>query len=86
MSTILKALRRLEHEKAKPDRPLREQVVGGDGSGGDGSSRRRWPILIGAIVAGVAAGLGVAFFSIGHRAADNVTLLLMGRVDHAGAG
>src|SRR5262249_58151471 len=59
MSTILKALRRVENEKAKSGRPLREQVTGGEGSGAEGS-RRRWPIFVGPIVAGVAAGLVVA--------------------------
>ena len=62
MSTILKALRRLEQEKASSGRPLREQVTGGDGGGGE-PPRRRWPILVGGILAGVAAGLGVLFFT-----------------------
>ena len=58
MSTILKALRRLEKEKAPGDRPLREQVAH---HGGDAPAPRRWPILLGGIGAGVVAGLAVLF-------------------------
>jgi hypothetical protein len=58
LSTILKALRRLEKEKAPGDRPLREQVAH---AGGDGPALRRWPILLGGIGAGVVAGLAVLF-------------------------
>jgi len=62
MSTILKALRRLEREKAGPGRPLREQVTGpGNASRGDGRPPRRWPILLGGVGAGVLAGLAVLF-------------------------
>jgi hypothetical protein len=68
MSTILKALRRLEHEKAKVDRPLREQVAGADGDDGGSASSRRWPILVGGVLAGVAAGLAV-LFAMRHEAA-----------------
>jgi hypothetical protein len=65
LSTILKALRRLEKEKPPKDRPLREQVAssGGDG-GGDEPAPRRWPILVAAIGAGVFAGLAVLFLLV----------------------
>jgi hypothetical protein len=62
LSTILKALRRLEKEKAPKDRPLREQVAtSGDDGRGDEPAPRRWPILVGAIGAGVFTGLAVLF-------------------------
>src|SRR5262245_14793295 len=64
MSTILKALRRLERERAQPDRTLREQVTGPGSSGrGDGRAPRRWPILLGGVGAGVLAGLAVLFLA-----------------------
>ncbi len=60
MSTILKALRRLEQEKARTDRPLREQVTGlAPADRSDPRGSRRWPILLGGIGAGVGAGLAV---------------------------
>ena len=62
MSTILKALRRLEQEKTRTDRPLREQVTGiGGGHGAEAGTARRWPILLGGISAGVVAGAAVLF-------------------------
>jgi hypothetical protein len=60
MSTILKALRRLEQEKTRTDRPLREQVTGLAGlDRDDAGGSRRWPILLGGIGAGIFAGLAV---------------------------
>jgi hypothetical protein len=65
MSTILKALRRLEQEKAGKDRPLREQVTGlGGGSRDDPGASRRWPILLGGIGAGVTAGAAVLLLAL----------------------
>ena len=71
MSTILKALRRLEQEKTRKDRPLREQVTGANGAyRGESAPPRRWPILLGGIGAGVFAGLAVLLlvFSRGDSA------------------
>ncbi len=63
MSTILKALRRLEQEKVRSERPLREQVTGsGSAERPEDVNSRRWPVLIGGIGAGVVAGLAVLFF------------------------
>jgi hypothetical protein len=60
MSTILKALRRLEQEKIPKERPLREQVTRLDDDDRiDPGTPRRWPILLAGIGAGVAAGLAV---------------------------
>ena len=60
MSTILKALRRLEKEKTRSDRPLREQVTGLGGAGDpDAGAPRRWPILVGGVAAGIVAGVAV---------------------------
>ena len=64
MSTILKALRRLEQEKSRTDRPLREQVTGIGGDGAEAGTKRRWPILLGGIGAGVVAGVGVLFLAL----------------------
>ncbi len=65
MSTILKALRRLEQEKARTDRPLREQVTGPGGADrGDGRPPRRWPILLGGVGAGVVAGLALLWLVV----------------------
>ena len=54
MSTILKALRRLEHDRsARSGRPLRQEVMS------EPKSRpraRRWPLLVAAVVFGIAAG------------------------------
>lgn len=67
MSTILKALRRLEQEKTRADRPLREQVTGPDREGPDeGNPPRRWPILLGGIGAGIGAGLAVLYLLVGR--------------------
>src|SRR5262245_29723609 len=72
MSTILKALRRLEQERTTSGRPLREQVTGGGGAsdGGSGPPRRRWPILAGGVAAGVVAGLGVLFLTMRRDAGE----------------
>lgn len=68
MSTILKALRRLEQERTRADRPLREQVTGpvptGDPS--ETATPRRWPILASGVAAGVAAGLALLFLVLGR--------------------
>jgi hypothetical protein len=60
MSTILKALRRLEKDKAPPGRPLRDQVTR-EHDAGPAAPRpaRRWPFLAGSVVTGVLAGLAV---------------------------
>ena len=56
MSTILKALRRLEEEKSRDGspRPLREQVASGAGDG----PRRRWTWWLPVLALAVGAGLG----------------------------
>ena len=60
MSTILKALRRLEDERsAQPERPLREQVASGPESARGG---RRWLVLIVAGVLGLGTGAGALLF------------------------
>ena len=52
MSTILKALRRLEHDRsARSGRPLRQEVASAPEA-----RPRRWPLLIAAVVCGIAAG------------------------------
>ncbi len=52
MSTILKALRRLEHDRsARSGRSLRQQVANPPEA-----RPRRWPLLIAAVVCGIAAG------------------------------
>jgi hypothetical protein len=67
LSTILKALRRLERERTQVDgRPLREQVTGlGGDDRGEESPSRRWPILLLGIGVGVAAGLSVLSLWLG---------------------
>jgi hypothetical protein len=60
MSTILKALRRLEKDKAPAGRPLRDQVTREhDAAPAERRAPRRWPILAGSVGAGVLAGLAV---------------------------
>lgn len=58
MSTILKALRRLEEEKSRDGspRPLREQVASGPGEG----PRRRWTSWLPVLALAVGAGLGAS--------------------------
>jgi hypothetical protein len=59
VSTILKALRRLEEEKAAPvgRRPLREEVTRTAGS--SGSRRGAWLLALGGLVGGVAVGVAL---------------------------
>jgi hypothetical protein len=61
MSTILKALRRLEEEnRAQSQRPLREEVTRSSSS--VKSRRRGWPLLVAMLGLGVAAGAGAFVF------------------------
>jgi hypothetical protein len=54
VSTILKALRRLDHDRSvRSERPLRQEVA----SESEARPRsRRWPLLVAAVVCGIAAG------------------------------
>jgi hypothetical protein len=63
LSTILKALRRLEEEKAAAEepRPLREQIASAPRAG-DGPRRRGWLGAATALVLGVAAGGGLIWW------------------------
>jgi hypothetical protein len=58
VSTILKALRRLEEEKTRDGapRPLREEVASGPGE----RSGRRWTLLIPVLALAVGAGIGAS--------------------------
>ena len=63
MSTILKALRRLEHERnTRISRLLSEEVADDADADVERPRRRLWPSLIGAIAAGLALGAAVLFF------------------------
>jgi hypothetical protein len=67
MSTILKALRRLDQQKTPTNRPLREQVTGLGGDDRDAPrASRRWPILVAGIAAGVVAGVCVLLLVLRH--------------------
>jgi len=65
VSTILKALRRLEQEKAATEvpRPLREQIASAPYS--EKQSRRGWPAAVIALVLGVGAGGGAIWWMFG---------------------
>jgi hypothetical protein len=76
VSTILKALRRLEQEKeGRADRPLREQIAGATAEAAPAvqAGPRRWIILAGGVAGGVAAGLAILFFVGGDEAAPPET-------------
>ncbi len=66
MSTILKALRRLEQEKAATEvpRPLREQIASTPYSGRK-QNRGGWPAAVIALVLGVGAGAGAIWWMFG---------------------
>ncbi len=70
MSTILKALRRLEEEKAANEepRPLREQIASAP-RGALRARRTGWLAAVVALVLGIAAGGGVIWWLFGNPAA-----------------